>query len=160
MWVCSPRQKLASAGHQCHVAQHLLAAKKVGCNLRELGQITAILSQFFAEANLGKMPTDSLFLFAFISVLFGSMSLQAWPVAASFPDPHFLLQSFLSLTKANFWGNLRSRFGDRQAVRIFGPQPLTPIVRLSTASPGHVIHFAVQPEYRKANWHLSVFAEG
>lgn len=67
----------------------------------------------------------------------------------------FVVAPFADLTSRNhfcqftaiFLAILRSRFWDRQAVRIFGPQPLTPIVRWSTASPGHVIHFAVQPEY-------------
>ena len=67
----------------------------------------------------------------------------------------FVVAPFADLTSRNhfcqftaiFLTILRSRFWDRQTVRIFGPQPLTLIVRLSTASPGHVIKFVVQPGY-------------
>ena len=104
----------------------------------------AIQTNCFAEAIFGRCQrVVSFFLLSspFSLVLF----LCSLVRGCSFCRSH-LPQSLLSV-HGHFLTILRSRFWDRQAVRIFGPQPLTPIVRLSTASPGHVIHFAVQPEY-------------
>ena len=146
VWVCSSGQKPTSVGLQCHLARHCRA-----CSLQRMLVTTcgkratiAVQTNCFAEANFGRCQrVVSFFLLSspFSLVLF----LCSLVRGCSFCRSH-LPQSLLSV-HGHFSTTLRSRFWDRQAVRIFGPQPLTPTVRLTTASPGHVIHFAVQPEY-------------
>ena len=122
----------------------MLAPKNVGHNLRDTSRNvqfrpTALLKQISEGVNGSSLSFCCRLhspWFCFSAALF---------VVAPFADltsrNHFCQFTAIFLTI------LRSRFWDRQAVRIFGPQPLTPTVRLTAASPGHVVHFAVQPEY-------------
>ena len=92
----------------------------------------AIQTNCFAEANFGRCQrVVSFFLLRLFSPWFCFSA--GWFVVAPFAD--LTSRNHFCQFTAIFWAILRSRFWDRQAVRIFGPQPLTPIVRLSTASP-------------------------
>ena len=119
--------------------ESLLAPKNVGHNLRETShnaqfRPTALLKQISEGVNGSSLSFCCRLhspWFCFSAALF---------VVAPFADltsrNHFCQFTVIFLTI------LRSRFWDRQAVQIFGPQPLTPIVSLSTASPGHVQHLS------------------